>query len=248
MAPVSRALQPTTFCSPRSQAAGARPAATVALWHSRHPCPVRDTAPDARFPVQPKPGADLMALKATIYKAALQIADMDRGLYADHALTLALHPSETEERLMVRLLAFALQVPADDHGGALQFARGLADSDEPDLWQHDLTGQLLHWMEVGQPDDRRLAKASGLVGRKGRVTLYGYSASTPVWWAAMQGKVARLSNLAVWQLPAEQSQALARMAQRSMQLQITVQDGQLWVGDGKHSVELQPTLLQEPRP
>jgi uncharacterized protein YaeQ len=102
-----------------------------------------------------------MAIKSTIYKAALQIADMDRGFYADHALTLALHPSETEERLMMRLLAFALQVPADDHRGALQFARGLSDSDEPDLWQHDLTGQLLHWIEVGQPDDRRLAKACG---------------------------------------------------------------------------------------
>ena len=106
-----------------------------------------------------------MALKATIYKAALQIADMDRGLYADHALTLALHPSETEERLMARLLAFAMQVPADDHAGALQFARGLADDDEPDLWQHDLTGQLMHWVEVGQPDERRLSKACGRARR-----------------------------------------------------------------------------------
>ena len=85
-----------------------------------------------------------MALKSTIYKAHLQIADMDRGLYADHALTLALHPSETEERLMVRLLAFVLQVPADDHDGALQFARGLSDADEPDLWQHALDGRLRH--------------------------------------------------------------------------------------------------------
>ncbi len=117
-----------------------------------------------------------MALKATIYKAALQIADMDRNLYADHQLTLALHPSETEERLMMRLLAFCLNVPADDHGGALTQARGLADADEPDLWQHDLTGQLLHWVEVGQPEDRRITRACG---RAGRVTLYGYAASTP---------------------------------------------------------------------
>lgn len=185
-----------------------------------------------------------MALKATIYKAALQIADMDRGLYADHALTLALHPSETEERLMVRLLAFALQVPADDHGGALLFARGLADSDEPDLWQHDLTGQLLHWLEVGHPaDDRRLSKACG---RARRVSLYTYAQSTPVWWAGMQPKVARLNNLTVWQLPAEQSQALAALAQRSMQLQITVQDAQIWVGDGRQSVELQLQVLKAP--
>ncbi len=186
-----------------------------------------------------------MALKATIYKAALQIADMDRGVYADHALTLALHPSETEERLMVRLLAFALHVPADDHGGNLQFARGLADSDEPDLWQHDLTGQLMHWMEVGQPDDRRLAKACG---KARRVSLYSYAASTAVWWAALQNKVARLSNLSVWQLPAEQSQALAALAQRSMQLQVTVQDGGIWVGNGSDSVEIQPSALKVPNP
>ena len=143
-----------------------------------------------------------MAIKSTVYKAALQIADMDRALYADHALTLALHPSETAERLMVRLLAFALQVPASDHGGALQFARGLSDSDEPDLWQHDLTGQLLHWMEVGQPDDRRLAKA----------------------------------------------QALAALATRSMQVQVTVQEGHVWVGTETDSVEIQLVALQLPAP
>lgn len=184
-----------------------------------------------------------MALKSTIYKAALQIADMDRALYADHTLTLALHPSETEERLMVRLLAFALQVPASDHGGALQFARGLSDGDEPDLWQHDLTGQLLHWMEVGQPDERRLAKACG---RARRVTVYCYGSASPIWWAGLQPKVARLSNLCVWQLPAAQAQALAAMARRSMQLQITVQEGHVWVGSDRESVEVQPQALQVP--
>ncbi|MFN7546171.1 MAG: YaeQ family protein, partial [Pseudomonadota bacterium] len=130
-----------------------------------------------------------MALKATIYKAQLQIADVDRGLYADHALTLALHPSETEERLAVRLLAFALRVPHDDAAGALQFARGLSDTDEPDLWQHDLSGQLVHWMEVGQPDERRLAKACG---RAERVTVLAYASAVPIWWAGIENRVARL--------------------------------------------------------
>lgn len=181
-----------------------------------------------------------MALKSTIYKAALQIADMDRSLYADHTLTIALHPSETEERMMVRLLAFALQVAADDHDGQLQFARGLSDTDEPDLWQHDLTGQLLHWVDVGQVDDRRLVKACG---RARRVTLYAYASSVPVWWAGIAGKLARLRNLTVWQLPAAQSQALAALAQRSMQLQVTVQDGHVWVGNGSDSVEIAPQRL-----
>jgi len=181
-----------------------------------------------------------MALKSTVYKAAVQIADMDRGLYADHALTLALHPSETEERLMVRLLAFALQVPADDEHGALQQARGLSDSDEPDLWQKDLTGQLVHWIDVGQVDERRLAKACG---RADRVTLYAYSNAVPIWWKALENKVARLRNLEVWQLPAEQSQALGALAQRSMQLQVTVQDGHVWIGNAAGTVEIAPRRL-----
>ncbi len=116
-----------------------------------------------------------MAIKATIFKAALQIADMDRSLYADHQLTLARHPSETDERMMIRLLAFALNVPADNHQGALEFGKGLSDTDEPDLWQKDLTGQVVHWIDVGQPDDKRLIRASG---RAERVTAYSYSAST----------------------------------------------------------------------
>jgi uncharacterized protein YaeQ len=168
---------------------------------------------------------------------------MDRGLYADHALTLALHPSETEERLLVRLLAFALQVPHDTDRGALQFAKGLSDTDEPDLWQHDLSGQLVHWLEVGQPDDRRLVRACG---RAERVTLYAYGASASIWWGGIVNKLTRLSNLAVWQIPAAEAQALAALAQRSMQWQVTVQDGTAWVSDGTQSVEITPRALQTP--
>jgi uncharacterized protein YaeQ len=184
-----------------------------------------------------------MALKSTVYKAALQIADMDRGVYADHALTLALHPSETDERLMMRVLAFALQAPADNDHGALVMARGLSDADEPDLWQHDLTGQLMHWIEVGLPDERRLSKASA---RAERVTLYAYASSTPVWWAGIATKLTRLANLAIWQVPAEQSQALAALAERSMQLQLTIQDGHVWVSHPRGTVEVVPHALKSP--
>jgi uncharacterized protein YaeQ len=176
-----------------------------------------------------------MALKSTIYKAQLQIADMDRGLYADHALTLALHPSETEERLMVRLLAFALHVPKDNARGDLVFARGLSDTDEPDLWQHDLSGQLVQWIEVGQPDERRMQRAAS---RAEQAVFVAYAASTPVWWAGVKNKLTRTPRLAVWQLPAEQSQALAALAQRSMQLQLSVQDGTVWCTAGHATVEL----------
>ena len=183
-----------------------------------------------------------MAIKATIYKAHLQIADMDRSVYVDHSVTIARHPSETDERMMIRLLAMALLLPPDNLHGTLEFAKDLWETDEPGLWHKDLTGQLMHWVEVGQPDERRMAKACG---RARRVSIYAYGTSAPVWWAGLQGKVARLSNLAVWQWPADQSQALAAMAQRSMQLQVTVQDGQLWVGDGRQSVEVQPVVLKE---
>lgn len=186
-----------------------------------------------------------LALKATIYKAQLQIADMDRQLYADHGLTLALHPSETEERLLIRLLAFALNVPHDDNRGMLQFARGLSDTDEPDLWQHDLSGQLVHWIEVGQPDDRRLAKACG---RAESVTLVTYGPSVAVWWSGIERRLTRLNNLTVWQIPSDQSQALARLAQRAMQWQLTVQDGHVWVHGDTQEVEIVPSCLRAPAP
>jgi len=181
-----------------------------------------------------------MALKSTVYKATLQVADMDRAHYRDHALTLALHPSETEERLMIRLLAFALEAAADDARGTLQFARGLSDADEPDLWQRDLTGQLVHWVEVGQPDARRLVRAAA---RAERVSLYTYAASVPVWWGGVERDLARLSNLRVWQIDADESRALAELAQRSMQVDVTVQDGIVWLDEGLRHLELHPHRL-----
>ena len=181
-----------------------------------------------------------MAIKATIYKAHLQIADMDRNVYGEHNLTLPLQPSETEERLMARLLAFALNVPTDDLHGTLQLARGMADADEPDLWHKDLSDQLMHWIEVGQPDERRLAKACG---KARRVTLYCYSYSAHIWYAGIANKISRLRNLDIWQFPSEQSLALAALTARSMQLQLSIQDGHVYVNDGSRSVELTPHAL-----
>lgn len=185
-----------------------------------------------------------MALKATIYKANLQLADMDRNVYGDHAVTIARHPSETDERMMIRLLAFALNVPASNDDGALEFAKDLWDTDEPGLWQRDLTGQITHWIDVGQPDDKRMMRASP---RAGRVSVYSFSAGTPIWWSGIATKITRAGNLTVWQVPPEQSQALAALAQRTMQLQLTVQDGHVWVGDGERSVELTPLVLYRAR-
>ncbi len=177
-----------------------------------------------------------MALKATIHKASLQIADMDRAFYADHNVTIARHPSETDERMMVRLLALALNLPKEDTRGQLELAKSLWDNDEPDLWQRDLTGLIVHWIDIGQPDDRRIMKACG---RAERVSVIAYSSGTALWWGGIAGKVARARNLNVWHLPAEQSAALGGLAQRGMQLQVTVQDGAVWVGDDQRSIEIQ---------
>ena len=172
-----------------------------------------------------------MAIKATIHKANLQIADMDRNVYVDHAVTIARHPSETDERMMVRMLAFALH--ADD---ALAFGRGLASEDEADLTQRDLTGAIQLWIDVGLPDEKSLRKASG---RAERVVVYAYGGrAVDLWWTKNRDTLERLSNFAGWQVPPEASQALARMAQRTMQLQCTVQDGHLWFSDAQQTVAI----------
>ncbi len=170
-----------------------------------------------------------MAIKATIYKVGLQLADMDRQIYRDHELTIARHPSETDERLLIRLLAFALSLPASDDGGALGFAKDMWDPEEPALWQKDLTGQTLHWIEVGQPEEKRLLQASS---RAGRVSVYSFSAATSQWWSGLATKLTR------WQIPSRQSHALTALANRSMKLDVTVQDGAIWMGDGQRSFEV----------
>ena len=182
-----------------------------------------------------------MSIKATIYKANIQLTDIDRGVYADFPVTIARHPSETDERMLVRLFAFALNVPAESDHGALEFAKDMWEADEPSLWQKDYTGQIVHWIEVGQPDEKRLLRATSRVGR---VSVYSFAASTPIWWKGIEAKLTRVRNLAVWQIPAEQSAALAGLAQRSMELQVTVQEGGIWVGDGARSIEVTPVLLR----
>jgi len=181
-----------------------------------------------------------MALKATIHKAQIQLSDMDRHVYAETGVTIARHPSETDERMMVRLFALALDWPADTSEGTLELAKDMWEPDEPALWHKNFSDEILHWVEVGQPDDKRLMKACG---RASRVTVWAFQSSTPVWWDGIAGKLTRAHRLTVWQIPSEASQALGALAQRSMQLQFTVQDGTVWVSDGQQSVEVTPVRL-----
>lgn len=180
-----------------------------------------------------------MALTATIFKADLTISDMDRGYYATHALVLARHPSETDERMMVRLLAFALN--ADE---ALEFGKGLSNEDEPALWRKDLTGLIEQWIEVGLPDEKSLRKACG---RARQVRLYTYGRGAAKWWQDNSDAMAKPDNLTVCDLPAETTQALAKLAERTMQLQCTIQDGTAWITNGDKTVEIAPVVLSAAR-
>ena len=182
-----------------------------------------------------------MAQNATIFKATLDVADIDRAYYRDHPLTIARHPSETDERMMVRLLAFARH--ADE---ALAFGRGIGTDDEPDLWRKDLTGAIDVWIDVGQPDERRIRRASS---RAEAVFVYSYGGrGTDLWWERAGATLERIGNLTVFGLPLAATQALAKLAQRNMRLQCTIQGGQIWVADAEQSVTIEPAVLKSATP
>ncbi|MGK2905829.1 MAG: YaeQ family protein [Desulfuromonadales bacterium] len=176
-----------------------------------------------------------MALSSTIFKANLQISDMDRNYYEEHQLTLARHPSETDERMMVRLLAFALH--AEEHLG---FTKGLCDDEEPALWQKSLTDEIELWIDVGLPDERRVRKACS---RAAQVCLYIYGGrNAELWWQRNGDKLQRFTNLRVIEIPELASNELAGLVQRSMQLQCTMQDGEFWLNCGDRTVSVSPRV------
>lgn len=176
-----------------------------------------------------------MALKATIYKAHLNIADMDREYYGDYNLTIACHPSETEFRLMVRILAFALFASE-----ALTFTKGLSTDDEPDIWEKDLTGQITHWIELGVPDETRVRKGCQRAERAA-VVAYG-DRSAAQWWEKNRGKLQRFDNLRVLFLADQPVEALVALMSRGMDMQVSIQDGQLWVNMAGETVEITPEI------
>ncbi len=168
-----------------------------------------------------------MALSATICKADLNIVDMDRHYYQQHSLTVAEHPSENDERLMIRLLAFALH--ADEF---LSFTKGLSTDDEPDLWQKSLSGEIELWIELGLPSEKRLKKACG---RAQQVILYTYgTGSAEQWWKQIQPQVRRFKNLSVRHLDSSITTELASRMQRNLDIQVSIQDSEVtWDSDQK---------------
>jgi uncharacterized protein YaeQ len=172
-----------------------------------------------------------MALKSTIFKADIQVSDMMRNYYGDHSLTIARHPSENDERMMVRILAFALHAHE-----RLVFGESIGNDEEPSLWQKDLTGAIELWIDVGQPDEKRIRKACG---RAGQVVVIAYGGhGVDVWLNNIRNSLDRTKNLTILNLPASVPAALARLAERTMKLQFTIQDNQVWVTAGSETEHL----------
>ena len=180
-----------------------------------------------------------MALTSTVVKAELQVSDMDRHYYATHNLTLAQHPSETDLRLMVRLVAFALH--ADER---LEFGRGLSDEDEPALCKRDYTGDLELWIDVGNPDETRIKRACA---RSGQVVVVNYGGrASDLWWDRIASSLTRLKNLTVLDIPADVLEALPGIGERGMRLNALIQDGELQLMGDLGSVSLRPTVRMAP--
>ena len=171
-----------------------------------------------------------MALNATIIKAELNVADMDRHYYQFHSLTLAQHPSETPELVMLRLVAFALHASE-----SLAFTKGLSTDDEPDLWQKDLTDAIELWIELGQPTEKRIRKACG---RAQQVVIYSYGRTIDPWWKQLQPQITRFNNLSVFHVSQEAFKSLAKFYARQIDLQVNIQDGEVTVHCNNESVSV----------
>ncbi|MCL7406954.1 MAG: YaeQ family protein [Marivivens sp.] len=178
-----------------------------------------------------------MAQKATIYKVELSVSDMDRHYYETHKLTIAKHPSETDERMMVRLLAFALNAHEQ-----LEMTKGISTDDEPDIWQKSLSDELELWIALGLPSDKVVRQSCA---KAQKVVIYTYGGRTAdVWWDKIQNSTSRFDNLQVISLSEQATSELAGLADRSMKLQVNIQDGDVMVSVGDQIVYVTPTTLK----
>lgn len=176
-------------------------------------------------------------MKSTIFKADIQITDMDRNYYQDHNLTIARHPSENDERMMLRILSFALNASEN-----ITFTKGLSTEEEPDLWQKSLSDEIELWIDLGQPDEKRIRRACG---RSREVIIYTYNQNAAAaWWQKIEHRVQRFSNLRIFAINDESLTSLAAFSQRTMQLQFTTADGTTLISDGERALELSLTTIQ----
>ncbi|MBO1518352.1 YaeQ family protein [Oceanisphaera pacifica] len=173
-----------------------------------------------------------MALPAKLHKVRLTISDLSRHYYQDHSLTVAQHPSETTTRLMVRLLAFMRHADQD-----LSFTKGLSCDDEPELWLLSPDGRIVLWVELGEPSTKRLKQA---LSRAEQVVVYSYGGrSATQWWAKYQSELSALSRLTIYHLDDPQPALLAELCARNMELFATLQEREVQLTNGEHSLDVQ---------
>ncbi|GAB6263996.1 YaeQ family protein [Photobacterium sp. CCB-ST2H9] len=178
-----------------------------------------------------------MALKATIYKAQMNVADLDRDCYLDGSHTLACHPSETLQRLMLRVLAWGLNADQD-----LAFTKGLCDTDEPDLWKKNLSDEIELWVELGLPDEKRVKRAAQ---KADRVVIYAYGDNAaPIWWQSMKSKASQYKNVSVVFIEDEALACLEGMVERTMQLQLTIEGEHAWLSGNTGNCTVIPQWWQ----
>lgn len=172
-----------------------------------------------------------MALKATIFKADVSISDMDRNYYHEHNLTIARHPSENDQRMMLRIIAFILNA-----NEKLEFTKGLSEVEEPDLWQKSFSDEIEVWIELGLPSEQRVKKGCN---QSQEMIIYSYQDNSfDEWWKKEQHKLCQKGNLSIWTLPESLADELSQMTERNMQIQATVQDGQLWLTINNNPIEV----------
>lgn len=176
-----------------------------------------------------------MALKPTIYKAQVELADSDRNHYDTLSLTLAKHPSETLERMAVRLLAYCL-----NNAPRLEFTRGISTADEPDLWLHSDSGEIEHWIEVGQPEEPRLRKACG---RARQVSVYTFAKSAATWWKLNGEAISKLPQISVWQMDWDEVVAVSQLFDRTVQLSVSIVGGTIYLDSNGTSCSVEPQSL-----
>lgn len=177
-----------------------------------------------------------MALKATIYKVNIELANMDRNYYDSLQLTLAQHPSETEQRLMVRLICYILNAHPD-----LQFGKGVSDEDEAAIWQINYSDEIALWIELGQLDEKRIKKACN---KAAKVKLYCYGSSANTWWSQTQSALQKFPKLSIEQFDTNTTNALVKLLSRNMEFQCSIQDDQLWLSCGDETLLIETNTLK----
>jgi len=176
-----------------------------------------------------------VALKPTIYKLRIALSDLERNYYDSFSLTVALHPSETPERMVARVMAFCLNAQQD-----LCFTKGLSDVEEPDLWLRTMEEKTLLWIDVGEPDAERVKKST----RKAeRVKIYSFNSKTDTWWQQGKGKFS-LFDAEFTRFEPSSIVRLASLLQRTVDWSVTITGQSAYVASSLGETEITWQTLQ----